>query len=389
MTAAMTGEKTALVLGGGVGGLIAANVLRKLLGGRNNRVVLVERQPNHLFQPSLLWLAVGDRQPGRIQRPLQRLLRKGIEMVTAEVAKIDPVTRTVRADGRELAGDAMIVSLGVDLAGDSIPGLAAAGHNLYTLEGATAFRDALASFRSGRIVVLTATPAYKCPAAPYEAAMLIEAALRRRGIRPNVSVDIYAAEPGPMGVTGPKVSAAVRQLVESKSIGYHPTHQVTAVDPAARRLTFADGTTAEFDLLLYVPVHHAPAAVRASGLVDESGWVPVDRTTFETRFPGVYAIGDVTTVPLSMGKPLPKAGVFAHAEAEVVAANIAHAWTGQGTRRAFDGEGQCFLETGDGRAGLGAGNFYGEPAPDVRLYPPSRRWHWGKVLFEKRWLRQW
>jgi sulfide:quinone oxidoreductase len=90
-----------------------------------------------------------------------------------------------------------------------------------------------------------------------------------------------------------------------------------------------------------------------------------------------------------MGKPLPKAGVFAHAEAEVVAANIASAWTGRGTRRAFDGEGQCFLETGDGRAGLGAGNFYGEPAPDVKLYPPSRRWHWGKVLFEKRWLGRW
>jgi sulfide:quinone oxidoreductase len=309
--------------------------------------------------------------------------------VPAEVTEIDPVTRTVRAGGRELAGDAMIVSLGADLASDSIPGLAAAGHNLYTLEGATAFRDALASFRSGRIVVLTATPAYKCPAAPYEAAMLIEAALRHRGIRPQVSVDIYAAEPGPMGVTGPSVSAAVRQMVESKNIGYHPAHQVTTVDSAARRLIFANGATADFDLLLYVPLHRAPAVVRASGLVDESGWVQVDRTTFETRFPAVYAIGDVTTVPLSMGKPLPKAGVFAHAEAEVVAANIAHAWTGQGTRRAFDGGGQCFLETGDGRAGLGAGNFYGEPAPDVKLYPPSRRWHWGKVLFEKRWLRRW
>jgi sulfide:quinone oxidoreductase len=389
MNATMTGERTALVLGGGVGGLIAANRLRKLLAIRKYRVVLVERQPNHLFQPSLLWLAVGDRQPGRIQRPLHRLLRSGIEVVTAEVTAIDPVTRTVRAGGRELAGDAMIVSLGADLVSDAIPGLAGAGHNLYTLEGATAFRDALASFRSGRIVVLTATPAYKCPAAPYEAAMLIEAALRRRGIRPEVSLDIFAAEPGPMGVTGPKVSAAVRQVVESKNIGYHPAHQVSTVDPAARRIVFANGVTALFDLLVYVPVHRAPSAVRASGLVDESGWVPVDRTTFETRFQGVFAIGDVTTVPLSMGKPLPKAGVFAHAEAEVVAANIAREWTGQGTRRAFDGEGQCFLETGDGRAGLGAGNFYGEPAPDVKLYPPSRRWHWGKVLFEKRWLRRW
>lgn len=387
MGAPTSGAKSAIVLGGGVGGLIAANKLRKLLADEH-RVVLIDREPGYLFQPSLLWLAVGDRRPERIQRPLQRLLRKGIEAVTAEITEIDPATRTVRAGGHELVGDAVVVSLGAEFASDSIPGLADAGHNLYTLEGATGIRDALASFRSGRIVVLTATPAYKCPAAPYEAAMLIEAALRRRGIRLQVSVDLYAAEPGPMGVAGPKVSAAVRQIVESKNIGYHPGHQVTAVDPVARRLTFANGVTVDFDLLVYVPVHRAPAAVRASGLTDESGWVPVNRATFETRFPGVYAIGDVTTVPLSMGKPLPKAGVFAHAEAEVVASNIAHAWTGQGTPRVFAGEGQCFLETGDGRAGLGAGNFYGEPTPDVKLYPPSRRWHWGKVLVEKRWLRQ-
>lgn len=381
--------KTVLVLGGGVGGVIAANRLRKLLPVENYRIVLVERESNHLFQPSLLWLAVGSRQPGRITRPLRRLLRRGIEVVTSEITEIDPATGTVRTGAGVLAGDAVIVSLGADLASDAIPGLAASGHNLYTLEGAIAFRDALTSFRSGRIVVLTATPAYKCPAAPYEAAMLIEAALRSRGIRSLASVDLFAAEPGPMGVAGPGVSAAVRQMLESKGIGYHPGHQVTAAEATSRRLVFANGVTAEFDLLVYVPVHRAPAVVRASGLVDESGWVPVSRTTFETRFQGVFAIGDVTTVPLSMGKPLPKAGVFAHAEGEVVAANIANAWTGHGKRRAFDGEGQCFLETGDGRAGLGAGNFYGEPAPDVKLYPPSRRWHWGKVLFEKRWLRRW
>jgi sulfide:quinone oxidoreductase len=219
--------------------------------------------------------------------------------------------------------------------------------------------------------------------------MLVEAALRRRAIRDQVTLDLYAAEPGPMGVAGPQVSAAVRQVVESKGIRYHPAHQVTAVDPAARQLTFANGETAAFDLLAYVPPHRAPAVVRAAGLVDESGWVPVNRETFETRLPGVYAIGDVTTVPLTMGKPLPKAGVFAHGEAEVVAANIAQRWTGRGARRTFAGEGQCFLETGDGRAGLGAGNFYGEPTPQVTLHAPSRWWHWGKVLFERRWLRRW
>lgn len=365
MSTAVKGSKIALVLGGGVGGVVAANRLRQRLP-RDHRVVLVDRESQHVFQPSLLWLAVGDRDASRIQRPLERLRRKGIEVVRGEIEALDPATRTIRVDGREITGDAVIVSLGADLAPDAIPGLAAAGHNLYTLEGSESFRDAFAAMRSGRIVVLTAAPAYKCPAAPYEAAMLVESALRRRGVRDAVTIDLYAAEPGPMGVAGPEVSAAVRQVVESKGIAYHPAHQVTGVDPAGHRLTFANGASVEFDLLAYVPPHRAPVVVRTAGLVNDSGWVPVNRETFETRFPGVYAIGDVTTVPLLMGKPLPKAGVFAHGQAEVVAANIAHDWTGRGAERKYDGEGQCFLETGDGRAGVGAGNFYGEPVPTVK-----------------------
>lgn len=173
--------RTVLVLGAGVGGLVAAHRLRKLLP-RDDRVVLVDRERRHVFQPSLLWLAIGDRTPDSIQRPLERLNRKGIEVLTWEISSFDPGARTIRGDGRELSGDAVIVSLGADLAPEAIPGLASAGHNLYTLEGASTFRDALAQIRAGRIVVLTAAPAYKCPAAPYEAAMLIEAALRRRRI---------------------------------------------------------------------------------------------------------------------------------------------------------------------------------------------------------------
>lgn len=152
---------------------------------------------------------------------------------------------------------------------------------------------------------------------------------------------------------------------------------------------FATGAEAEFDLLVYVPPHRVPAVVQRAGLAPEGGWVSVDRATFATRFPGVFPLGDVTSVPLAMGKPLPKAGVFAHAQAEVVAANLAAEWSGSASRRLFDGHGQCFLETGDGRAGLGSGNFYAEPLPEVGLRGPSRWWHWGKILFERRWLREW
>ena len=388
MTGVNTRSRTVLVLGGGVGGVVAANRLRKLLP-RNDRIVLVDRDPQHLFQPSLLWLATGNRTAASIQRPLDRLRRKGIEVITAEISAIDPAALTATIGGKAIKADAMVVALGADLAPDMIPGLAASGHNLYTLDGASALRDALAGFRGGRIAILTAAPAYKCPAAPYEAAMLIEADLRRRGVRSSTEMDFYAAEPGPMGVAGPQVSAAVRQVVESKGIRYHPAHQVTVIDATGRKMTFAHGETAKFDLLVYVPPHRAPAVVSVSGLTGEAGWIPVDRETFETRFPGLFAIGDVTTVPLTMGKPLPKAGVFAHGQAEVVANNIAYDWTGRGKRSVFDGDGKCFLETGDGRAGLGSGNFYGEPAPMITLRQPSRFWHWGKIVFEQRWLSHW
>jgi sulfide:quinone oxidoreductase len=380
--------RSLLVLGGGVGGVVAANRLRKRLP-RTDRVTLIDREAQHLFQPSLLWLAVGRRQPDAIQRPLAGLRRRGIDVIQGEISQLDPGARSVLVGGQEFRGDAMVIALGADLAPGIIPGLAEAGYNLYTLEGALAIARALTAFRSGRIVVLTAAPAYKCPAAPYEAVMLIEHALRRYGVRRKVELDLYAAEPVPMGVAGPAVSAAVREVVESKGIRYHSLHQVLSVDAATRTLSFTNGTTAAFDLLVYVPPHRAPTVVQRAGLTGESGWISVDRHSFRTTFPGVFAVGDVTSVPLAMGKPLPKAGVFAHGAAEVVAANIASEWTGHPATESYNGQGQCFLETGDGRAGLGAGNFYAEPLPQVRLHSPSRWWHWGKVLFERRWLGHW
>jgi len=178
-----------------------------------------------------------------------------------------------------------------------IPGLAEAGHNFYTLAGAESLRDALAGFEGGTIVVLTAAPAYKCPAAPYEAAMLILDHCRKRGIGAATRVDLYAAEPGPMGVTGPEVSARVRRMVEDSGVAFHPEHQVTRVDGPAKRIIFANEATAGFDLLAYVPPHRAPRVVREAGLVGDSGWVPVDPGTLQTRFPGVYAIGDLAGAP--------------------------------------------------------------------------------------------
>ncbi len=375
-----------IVVGAGVGGVVAARRLRKLLSARDE-IVVVDRAAEAAFAPSFPWLVTGARTASAVTARLGTLLGRSIRVVHGEVVALDPAARRVTVGDRELDADALIVALGAELAPETIPGLAAFGHNLYDAAGATAMHAALRQLRSGRVVILTAAPAYKCPAAPYETAMLIDAWLRRQGRRAQVEVDVIAAEAAPMPAAGPAIGVAVSGMLAAKRIGYTPGRQVVHVNPAAGSLQFDDGRVEQVDLLGYVPPHRAPGCVRGSVLAGAGGWIAADRATLETTFPGVYAIGDVTSIPLASGRPLPKAGVFAHRQADVVAANLAHAWTGRGAPAAFDGHGACFVETGDGRAGYGAGNFYAEPVPGIVLRQPSRIAHWGKVAYERLWLR--
>ncbi|MCH7745460.1 MAG: NAD(P)/FAD-dependent oxidoreductase [Chloroflexi bacterium] len=382
-------DSTTVILGGGVGGLVTANELRKLLG-KEHRIILIDGSGKHVFWPSLLWLQVGLRKPDGIVRDLASLEKKGIEVIKGNIEKIDPTRKAIQVNGSEIQADYLVVSLGAQLAPERIPGLAESGYNLYTLEGATAIRDARKGLTEGTLVVLVAGMPFKCPAAPYEGAMLLEHDLRKRKVRDKVSVEVYSPEPGPMGVAGPEVSAGVRQLVEERGIAYYPQHQVKEVDPESRTVHFSNDAAASFDFLVYIPPHVAPTVVQEAGMTAESGWVAVDRNTMETKFPGVFAIGDVTSIPLSMGLPLPKAGVFAHAEGGAVAQTIAAQVTGKGDPGTFDGHGECFIEIGGGKAGFGRGNFYAEPTPTIKLHNPTRYWHAGKVLFEKDWMiRRW
>jgi sulfide:quinone oxidoreductase len=377
-----------VILGGGVGGSVVATELRRLLPAEH-RITVVERADRFVLGASLLRVIVGERRPDEIARPMASLSRRGIDVVAGDLESIDAGRRRVAVAGRQLEADHLVVALGADLDPSGVPGLAGAGHSFYALDGAVALRDALASFSRGRLVVLTAVPAYKCPAAPYEAALLMEWTLRRRGVRDQVALDLYAAEPAPMGVAGAAVSGAVRDLLAAKGIAYHPDHQVVRADAGQRRLFFANGAAAAYDLLAFVAPHRAPRVVREAGLTAESGWIPVDRSTLRTRFDRVWAIGDVTAIPLKMGKPLPKAATFAEGEAEVVARAVATEIMGGEPAEAYSAIGECWVETGDGVAAHGRGDFFGDPAPVVALELPSIDARRAKEAWEREWLERW
>lgn len=381
----MTG-KTILILGGGVGGIVAANALRRRLAAEH-RIIVVDQRGEYVFTPSLLWVMVGQRRPDQIVKDLRRLVSPGVEVVRAEVQEIELERGRVRASsGQDLAYDYLVVALGADLAPEAMPGFGETTHNFFALEGAAGLRQALERFEGGRVVVLVSSLPYKCPAAPYEAAMLLDDALRRHGLRGGSQVEVFTPEVLPMPVAGPAMGEAVVQMLGVRGITFHAKQQVQRIDVATRELVFADDRREPFDFLAAVPPHRPPAVLKASGLANEAGWAPVDKRTLRTQFETVYVIGDAATITLANGKPLPKAGVFAHAQAEVVAARIAAHIQGAEAQAEFDGAGFCWIEMGSGQAGFASGDFYAEPDPLVPLPRAGRLWHWGKVMFERYWL---
>jgi sulfide:quinone oxidoreductase len=189
-----------------------------------------------------------------------------------------------------------------------------------------------------------------------------------------------------MGVAGPEMGRAVVNMLETKGIGFHPDMNVTHIDSERKELVFTNSDSVSFDFLVGVPPHKPPKVVKESALSNDSGWIPVNKMTLQTRYDNVYAIGDVTAISLANGKPLPKAGVFAEGQGLAVARRIADQIEGIDTQAEFDGLGFCWIETGGGSAGFASGEFYAEPDPVVPLPRSGRIWHWGKVVFEKYWL---
>lgn len=378
-------SQTVLILGGGIGGVATANRLRKHLD-RRHRIVLINSEADFSFAASYLWVMTGARRPDQVTWPLKRLERRGIVVVIGDVERIDPATRTVSISGKDFHADHIVVSLGANWATERVNGLAEHGHTFVTLADAQRLRTELTRIDSGQITVITAASLYKCPAAPYEAALLIDAELRSRGVRNRVQVSVRSAEPTPMPVAGKNVSEAVEGLLSGRGIDYRPEMQITAVEHG--RLHFDDEQEST-DLLVYMPPIASPKVVANSALAQPDGWIHADPNTLTTEFENVYAIGDNTHIVLGIGKPLPRAGVFAHGQAQAVADSIIAKISGKGLTGRFDGHGGCFIETGNGRAAYGSGNFYAKPSPEIVMKAPSRRWHWGKTAFEFNIMRRW
>jgi sulfide:quinone oxidoreductase len=377
-----------VVLGGGTGGLVAARELQRRVPA-GHRVVLVDRSAEHTYQPSLLWQMVGERREEQFRRPLRRLERRGIEFRQAEVEELDLDNRVVRTASGDLGYDSLVVSLGAHLAPETVPGFEQMAYNLYTPEGCARIHAALEDLREGTIGVLITAMPFKCPAAPYEAAFLAESFVRRKGIRRNVEIHLFTPEHTPMPVAPAAIGDSIADMLAARGIHYHPLFTFKELRPETSEVVASDGRSQKVDLLIGVPPHQAPDVVRSSPLLGVSGFIHADARTLQTRHDDVFAIGDVATVRLPNDKALPKAGVFAHSEAKVVAEQIADKVEGKTSHAAFDGKGYCWIELGDGRAGFAGGDFYAESEPRLKMRRPGRPLHWGKVAFEKWWLHHW
>ena len=379
-------KKKIVILGGGTGGLVAANRLRNSLP-EENEILLVDMNDHHLYSPSLLWYMVGWREREDILRPLSLLQKKGIQYLKAEVTDIDLEKRMIITSSGETAYDYLVIALGAQMFPAKIPGFPDAAHNLYDLTGAGKIREHIEEFSPRKITILIGATPFRCPAAPYEAALMLSAYFGRK--KKQVQIDVATPEQLPMPVAGPAIGEMVVSLLKQRGIGFKPQMTPTSIDAAGNTITFQNAETMTYDLLIGIPPHGAPAPVPKLSIAGENGWLRVNPRTLETDVENVYAIGDVTSIPLPSGKPLPKAGVFAHFEADAAAHNIAQRIKGGYGQKEFPGKGYCFIELGDHRAGYAGGDFYASPAPVVTAYRPSHLWHWGKILFEKWWMWKW
>jgi sulfide:quinone oxidoreductase len=369
-----------LVLGAGFGGLELTTRLSEEFGN-DIEVVLIDQADGFVFGFSKLDVMFGRTDAAAVQHPYRDLVKPGVRFVQTTIRSIDPVARSVQTDAGDFESDLLVVALGADLDPGATPGLVEGGHEFYTVPGAFALRDVLAAFDGGQVVVgVTSTP-FKCPPAPSETALLLHEYLTDRGLGDRSEIALVSPLPVPIPPS-PAASEALLDAFAARHITWHPSQLIRELDPSGKVARFADGTELSYDLFLGVPTHHVPAAVAQSGLTVD-GWIPVNPLTLETSYPGVFAVGDVTSVGT------PKAGVFSERQAAVAADRIISIIHGDAGKAEYDGYGTCYLEFGHDEVARVEVQFVSGQPPHGTYSSPSEELAAEKAEFGASRIQRW
>jgi sulfide:quinone oxidoreductase len=339
-----------LVLGAGFGGLELCSRLSAALGDEVE-ITLIDRTDAFVFGFSKLDVVFGTRTLEAVRMPYDAMTTPHVRFRQETITAIDPSARHVTTDLDTYEADVLVVALGADYDLDATPGLVEHGNEFYSVAGTERLREALPSFTSGTAIVGVCGAPFKCPPAPSEAAILLEEFLRARGVRDDVHIQVVIPFGAPVPPS-PETSAAILARFAERGIEFVPDHTVAALESGAAVLD--DGTRLPCDLFLGIPVHRVPTVVEASGLT-EQGWIPVEQGTLATRFPSVYAVGDVTSVGTA------KAGVFAEGAGRVVAEQLIARLRGEPEPPGYDGTGTCYIEFGDRGVGRVDVDFFSTP----------------------------
>lgn len=384
--------KTLLILGAGTGGTLVANKLARRLDPREWRIVVVDREEQHLYQPGLLFIPFGMYTERDVVNPKRRLLSSRVTLVQAEIEAIEPDASRVKLAGREPIGyDQLIIALGCDIAPEETQGLKDGGwrqniFDFYTLDGAVALAKCLHDWPGGRLVLNIAELPIKCPVAPLEFLFLADWFFHQRAIRHKVQ--LVLATPLAGAFTKPTATLTLSALLKQKGIEVVPDFALYEVDNARTTLVSYDNKEIGYDLLVTVPVNKGAEVVARSGMGDELNYVETDKETLRSRkWPNVWVIGDATDVPTA------KAGSVVHFMADTLVENLDHHLRGQPLPDQFDGHANCFIESGFGKALLIDYDYHHEPLPGAFPLPgvgpfpllkESALNHWGKLGF--RWV---
>ena len=352
-----------LILGAGFGGLELATMLSEVDQGEVFDVVLIDKSDAFVFGYSKLDIMFGRTTLDDVRLSYDAIEKPGVRVLRETVTEIDAVARRVRTDAGVHEADVLVVALGADYDFDGTPGLADSGNEFYSVAGAERLAAALPEFKEGRAVVGVCGAPFKCPPAPSEAALLLHDFLTASGVRDRCEISIVTSFETPIP-PAPDASSALLGAFAERDISFVPGRRIASLDGSRGVIALADGGELPYDLFLGVPKHRAPDVVLASGMA-EDGYIPVSSQTLETKFPGVYAIGDVATAGV------PKAGVFAEGAARVVAKSLLANLRDGERPGPYDGRGSCYIEFGAGRVGRVDIDFLSGPKKTGTLLEPS------------------